>query len=318
MMNTLPATISATVAPASRPIGPADLIDTYLAGLKPSTVRAYASDLRSFAEWFEAPDPAAAAQRLLADQGAANLAAHQWRADMLEAGLAPNSVNRRLAAIRGMVRLANTVGMVGWTLSVPSVKSESYRDTRGPGRGVVIDMVAHLAEKDTPKAARDGALLRLLYERGLRRAEAVALDLGDVDLDGRRVRVMGKGKREPRWLTVPTGTRDALADWITHRGDQPGPLFVSLDPARKGDGRLTGDAVARIVAKVGMAVGVRGITPHQLRHSGLTDILDRSGGDVRRARAWSRHSQVQTVMVYDDNRSDFGGEMADLIALPEM
>ena len=50
----------------------------------------------------------------------------------------------------------------------------------------------------------------------------------------------------------------------------------------------------------------------------VTDVLDRSGGDVRRARAWSRHWQVQTVMLYDDNRSDFGGDMADLIALPEV
>lgn len=317
MSTNLPLAIEANLPTACSATSPDDLVSSYLSGLKPATIRAYAADLRAFADWLGADTSTAAAERLLVNQGDANLVAHNWRAEMLASGLAPATINRRLSALRGLVRLGNRVGMIGWVLSVPAVKAESYRDTSGPGRQTVIEMLAHLARVDTRKAARDRALLRLLYERGLRRAEAVALDLADVDLGGRRVRVTGKGKLEARWLTIPVASRNAIADWIGHRGEEPGPLFTSLDPARKGDGRLTGDAVARIVAKTGQAVGVRGVRPHGLRHSGLTDILDRSGGDVRRARAWSRHALIETVMVYDDNREDFGGEMADLIALPD-
>ncbi len=308
-----------SITPATtRGTTPTDLVDSFLAGLKPATIRAYSTDLASFAAWVGTETPSAAAERVLVDQGHANRLAHDWRADMLEQGLAPATINRRLAALRGVVKLANRVGMVGWLLSVSSVKSRAYRDTTGPGRQVIVDMLAHLARLDTPKAARDAAIVRLLYERGLRRGEVVSLDVDDVDLDGRRVRVLGKGDRERRWLTIPLPTRNAIAWWLDRRGDRPGPLFVRLDRARDGLGRLTGDSVARMVCELGKAVGVPGCRPHGLRHAAVTDALDRTGGDVRRARVFSRHRTLETLLTYDDNRADFGGELADLIAIREV
>lgn len=115
----------------------------------------------------------------------------------------------------------------------------------------------------------------------------MARDFADVDLDGRRTRVTG---------------------------NEPGPLFTSFDPARKGNGRLTGDAVARIVAKAGQAVGVPGVRPHSPRNSALTGILDRSGGDVHRARVWSRHAMLQTVALYGRFGSERGaGRVAGVL-----
>jgi integrase/recombinase XerC len=235
--------LAPTAPPATptRPTQPADLVASYLSGLAPSTVRAYEGDLRAFAKWLGATTTEAAAERLLSgSHGEANLLAHDWRASMIADGLAPASVNRRLTGLRGLVKLAHRIGLIGWDLSVQGVKSAAYRDTSGPGRQAIIDMLGYLARTNTPKSARDRAIVRLLYERGLRRGEAVSLDLDDVDLAARRIRVVGKGEREARWLSISTSTGNALYEWIAHRGDDPGPLF--LNP---GLGDHAGDAGAR-------------------------------------------------------------------------
>lgn len=300
-----------------RPTTPDDLLASYLSGLAPATLRAYEGDLRAFAEWLGEPSTVRAAERLLAgSHGDANLLAHDWRASMIETGLAPATVNRRLTGLRGLVRLAHRIGLIGWDLSVQGVKSAAYRDTAGPGRQAVVDMLGFLARTDTPKSARDRAIIRLLFERALRRGEVVGLDLDDVDLSGRRIQVVAKGEREARWMSISATTANALAEWIEHRGDASGPLFLNLDRAGNG-GRLSGSGVARMIAKTGQAVGIRHVRPHGLRHAAITDALDRSGGDVRKVRAFSRHALVETVMVYDDAVRDWGGEMADLIALPD-
>src|SRR5262249_62342700 len=101
------------------------------------------------------------------------------------------------------------------------------------------------------KGLRDRALLRLLFDLGLRRAEAVRLDVADLDLQAGTVDVLGKGRTQKARLTLPGPTRGALAAWLAVRGSQPGPLFTSCDRAGKGSGRLTGSAVYTIVRRLG-------------------------------------------------------------------
>jgi integrase/recombinase XerC len=122
-----------------------------------------------------------------------------------------------------------------------------------------------------------------LYTLGLRRAEAVGLDIADVDLAGGAVLVLGKG-----------------------------PLFVALDRASKGH-RLTGSAVYGIVRRLGEAAGVRA-RPHGLRHAAISRLLDLTNGNVRAVQKFSRHASVQTVLRYDDNRADAGGGLARRLA----
>lgn len=87
---------------------------------------------------------------------------------------------------------------------------------------------------DSPKGARDLALIRLLHDLALRRAEAVGLDLCDVDLGSGTVSVFGKCKTDKARLTLPRPTRAALAGWLAHRGEHSGPLFVPPDPGSTG------------------------------------------------------------------------------------
>lgn len=289
------------------------LVDSFLAGRSPRTLEAYGQDLQDFARYMKAETPEAGARLLLAHgKGRANETAHSYRADLLARGLSPATVNRRLAALRSLVKVARIFGAVDFTLDVEGVRSQGYRDTRGPGRGGVRLLLDSLASKTGPKARRDEAVVRLLYDLGLRRGEAVALDLSDVDLQAGTVSILGKGRTEKETLTLPEPTKAALELWITARGDGAGPLFVNFDHARKG-ARLTGRSVARILAGLGSAVGLV-VRPHGLRHAAVTEALDLTGGDVRKVQRFSRHRDLRVLTRYDDNRQDLGGEVARLVA----
>lgn len=280
-----------------------DLVSLWLAGRSKSTVRAYAADLRALAAWMGAPSPADAARRLLMNgPGSANATVTAWRGAMLDAGLSPATIRRRISAVRSLVAIARRVGLVVWALDVDSVKHRAYRDTRGPGRVAVLAMVEAAADAGH---VRDAAVLRMLFNPALRRGELVRLDVDDVDLVNDRVRVVGKGQREPRWVTMPPETARALRSWLGRRGTQPGPLFVS----ERSGARLLGSDVYRIVKRWGGPDA----RPHGLRHSGITHALDVSNGNVRAVAKFSRHADHRTVMIYDDERRDVAGEIARMV-----
>lgn len=292
----------------------AQLLAAFLSGRSPETIRAYRQDLEDFRAFIGAGDMGAAAARLLGrGHGEANALALAYRARLLERGLAPSTINRRLAALRSMIQLGNFLGLVPWKLEVEGVKAEAYRDTRGPGKGGFRKLLGVLARQSGPKAIRDRAALRLLFDLALRRAEVIRLDLADVDIERGSVAVLGKGRSQKVAMTLPTPTRDALAAWLAIRGQEPGPLFRSFDQAHKGDGRLTGNSLYRIVRDVGRRAGLK-TWPHGLRHAAITEALDATGGDVRAVQRFSRHKDVRVIERYDDNRTDMAGEVARRVA----
>ncbi len=302
----------ATVADPSR------LVAAFLSGRSPQTLRAYSQDLAAFCAHVGAADVTAATAELIRrGQGGANAVVLEWRNAMADAGLSAATVNRRLSALRALVTLARTIGMVPWTLEVPSLRAAPMRDTKGPGFQGVAGMLEALRSRGDTKGARDRAILRLLYDLALRRGEVVALDVADVDLAAAAVMVQGKGRtgKEPRTLAPQTAA--ALRAYLDKRGTEPGPLFVNVDRAGKGR-RLTGRAVAYIVGALGTAVGIRA-RPHGLRHAAITRALELLHGDLSKARRFSRHADVRTLMVYDDRRQDAAGDLAKALAseIPE-
>src|SRR5262245_39991224 len=291
------------------------LVAAFLAGRSPQTLRAYRKDLEDFAGFLGVATVEAIPGALLgAGQGAANEVVLRYRAHLQGRGLAPATVNRRLAAIRSLVKLARVLGLVPWALDVDGVRSETYRDTRGPGRQGFRRLLAALEGRQDAKGLRDRALLRLLFDLGLRRAEAVRLDVADLDLSAGTVDVLGKGRTQKARLTLPCPTREALAVWLAARGSQPGPLFISCDRAGKGSGRLTGAAVYTIVRRLGVQAGLGSVRPHGLRHAAITEALDLTNGDVRAVQRFSRHRDLRTLQRYDDCRRDLGGEVAKKLA----
>ncbi|MEZ4315802.1 MAG: tyrosine-type recombinase/integrase [Polyangiaceae bacterium] len=284
-------------------MGPAELISLWLAGLpSPRSRRAYAGALRYFSEALGC-DPPTATTALLSSRVEAQTLVEGYRARMMET-LSPASVNQRLAALRSLVRYAHRLGLVEYVLDVPGVRSRAYRDTKGPGMGGFVKLLKVATQ------ARDKAILWLLFGLGLRRIEVAELDREDVDLEGGKVWIRGKGHQDKESLSLPAEVSEALRGWIEARGNTPGALFLRRDNASQGSQRLSGRSIARLVSKLGKLAGIRA-WPHGLRHAAVTEVLDRT--DVRTAQRFSRHANLKTLQRYDDNLSDLGGKAASVL-----
>jgi integrase/recombinase XerC len=307
----VPAAMASTLARPSPTA--ARLVEVFLAGKSERTLRAYRQHLEDFRVFLKAETLDVAAEVFLGrGHGPAHEVALDYRADLLRRGLTPKTVNCRIGALRSLVKVGRLLGLVAFVLEVPDLPTAAYRDTRGPGRDGVRRLLDVLETRVDAKAARDRALIRCLYDLGLRRAEAVSLDVDHLDLDAGVVSIMGKARREREVLTLPASTVSALRAWLAHRGEEPGALFLNFDRACKG-ARLTGAGLYAMLKNLGASVGLV-VRPHGLRHSAITAALDATGGDVRRVQRFSRHRDLRVLTVYDDARRDMAGEVANLVA----
>ena len=290
---------------------PSTLADDWLRTHRGNTRAQYAAEVRRFTAWAGRPGGEA-----LLEGGAlgARRLALAYRDALSERGLAPATVNRSLAALRSLVALARDLGLVDWALDVKGLRARAYRDTAGWSVAGVRAILREADEQADPrKASRDGALLRLLYGLGLRRAEAASLRVCDAR-EG-RVWVEGKGCDDRTPLTMPAVVEAAVDAWVTAHHPFPAPhepMFTALDNANFG-APLSTRSVARVVNSCAARAGLKTAGAHALRHSAVTHALDATGGDVRAVRAFSRHAKIETVVQYDDNRNDGAGRIASLL-----
>lgn len=281
----------------------------------PATRRAYEGDLRDFFGGAPVPDQVGAFLALPAPALALRL--NQYKAGLLERGAAEATVNRRLAAVRSLLKFSHRLGLAttdGRGL-VDAEKVKSYRDTRGVDVGT-LKKLTKAPGTDTLRGKRDTALLRLLAENALRCAEVCGLDVADFYRNACRLMIRGKGRgtqKEP--VTLSQGTVDAIAAYLEEAGHADGALFRNLDrrPGCQGD-RITTNGLRFIVGEYGRLAGVEGLTPHKLRHSAITAALDAHNGDVRKVQRLSRHAKLETLQRYDDNRADLQGEVTNTLA----
>ena len=197
-------------------------------------------------------------------------------------------------------------------LEVRNLQDDGCRDTRGPGTVGVRRLLSHAGAHRSPAhAARDQALVRLMFDLGLRRGSVVSLDLEHLDLAAGRIWVKLKGCAQRAWRSLPEPTRGAPA-WLEHRGDQPGPLFTNFDRAGKGR-RLTGRSLHRIVQRLGADLGIN-VRPHGLRHSAITEALEVMDGNVRAVQKFAGHADVRVIERYDDARQDVAGQVSRMVA----
>ena len=303
---------SITIAANTLPAGPQtshEMLDLFLGQYKATTLRTYSVALRDFAGRHHGR----ALDILLAgDATAANRMALEWRTDLVDSGKGAGSVNTYLSALRAFVKCARLVGMITWALDVPSVKASRVRDTAGPGLDGVRAMMNTLG--DDLKGRRDRAIISLLFVMSLRRSEVISLDLAHFEVGSRRLWIMGKGRTRREPVTVPLAVLDTLNHYLDARGRDAGPLFVSANRSSGGMDRLSSNGLYNMIQRAGKLAGIGEVRPHGLRHAGITAGLDMTGGDVRQVRVYSRHSDLKTLIEYDDNRQDFGGKVAGMIA----
>jgi len=224
--------------------------------------------------------------------------------ELYRQGQARTSVARKVSALRTFTRYLRREGFIDADPAVLAVAPK--REQKVPAHLSVDEMSQLLETPDvsTPLGRRDRAILELFYASGIRLSELVALDLEDVDLPGRMVRVMGKGRKE-RIVPFNKSAEKTLRKWYTdralltrndaHRRRTPEgePLFVN---AR--GGRLTGRSVQRLVARCVASCSTRfGISPHALRHSFATHLLQ-AGADLRAIQELLGHVRLSTTQRY--------------------
>jgi len=254
-------------------------IDRFLAqgGLSAATRRAYASDLRDFMEWYGNGAVEAIDVRVLAD----------YAADLGRARpggkLAPTTAARRLSAVRALLRA--TLGRA----HVPDIPLAARRGRRlpeAPKQPEVESLIAGASADSTPLALRNHALLELVYSAGLRSAEAVGLDLGDVDFEQELVHVRnGKGAKD---RIVPLGEEAAYLVGRYLREARPQLARGAVDAlflSARGR-RLDTSTLRRLVPH-----------PHRLRHAFATHLLE-GGADLRTIQELLGHSSLSTTQVY--------------------
>ena len=299
-----------------------DLIQELLADKRsPQTRRAYAKDLRDFFRFLTGasePTPELVQEFLELERMQAVALVLKYKSHLRnERNLKEATINRRLAAIKSLVNFAIQLGKCNYTLAeIKGDKLVKYRDTTGIEKKAYQKML-QVPDRSTLKGKRDYAILRLLWDNALRRGEIVAADLKDLDLERRRLSILGKGKGQQKVaVSLSQPTTAAISDWLLARRelDLERPLFIALDRNSRGH-RLTGTAVYQLVAAVAESAGItKKLSPHRIRHSGITAALEATGGNVRKVQKLSRHSDLNTLMLYDDNRQNVQGEISDLLA----
>lgn len=213
---------------------------------------------------------------------------------------AMRTANRMLSALRGVVQEAWRLGLMSAEDSARIRDVANIDGTPDPsGRALGAAEVGKLlaaCDSTTPRGARDAALVALLFGGGLRRAEVVGIDLADVD--GNRVKVIGKG-RKARTVAVPQVAVSAVATWLAVRGTAPGPLFTSVGKSGVASmARLAASSVYDLLHEIGERAGVASFTPHDARRTRLTDLID-AGVDLAQVQRFAGHSNVATTLIYD-------------------
>ncbi|WP_246846875.1 MULTISPECIES: site-specific tyrosine recombinase/integron integrase [unclassified Corynebacterium] len=272
-----------------------ELIDAYakhltlVAGRSAATVKGYRSDLLDFAAG--APE--------LQDFHLVNIRA--WLGQTLEDGKTRATLARRTAAIRGFSQ---------WLVAQDLVSKDEAATLVSPKKGRHLPKVLNEKQADKLMRAsqavheeeyiRDSALLELLYATGIRVAEVCGMDIADIDFARSTIKVTGKGNKQ---RIVPFGENAAsiLRQWL----DTARPVLAARGANKEEKacflgsrgGRIDPRQVRRIVEKAGDELGVEQLSPHSLRHTAATHLLD-GGADLRIVQELLGHSSLQTTQIY--------------------
>ncbi|MEO3782934.1 tyrosine recombinase XerC [Actinocorallia sp. B10E7] len=258
-------------------------------GLSAHTVRSYLSDLRDL-------EAHALSRGLTAPSDLHVDLIRDWLARLHDAGLAKSTLARRTAAVRTYTAWAHRGGRLpqdpGPLLGVP-------RASRALPRILRRDQAAELLDAPgdpSPERLRDLAVLEILYATAIRVSELCALDIDDLDEETETVRVLGKGGKE---RTVPIGrpALRAVRSWLAARPAWTTPRSGPALLLGSRGSRLHPNTARRVVHRALREAGLPDLTPHGLRHTAATHLLE-GGADLRTVQDLLGHASLQTTQLY--------------------
>ncbi|MGK7916213.1 MAG: tyrosine-type recombinase/integrase [Prochloraceae cyanobacterium] len=283
----------------------------------PRTRREYEKDITYFFRAICSCEPSRdiVLQFLHLDRHRATALVLKYKAELFKRELAEATVNRRLAAIKSLVRMGRKLGVCDYTLDIKGEKVRTYRDTTGVSPDIYKPILA-LCDLSNDAGKRDYALLKLLWNNALRRNEVSQTNIKDFDPTSRKLIILGKGRgTQTETVSLGRSTTIALENWLSVRDEYTSddPLFIALDFYHKGH-RLSGDGIYKLVKRYCKKAGItKPMSPHRIRHSAITAALDASNGNLRKTQKLSRHADINTLMIYDDNRSRDQEELTELL-----
>ena len=262
----------------------------------------------------------------------------------LDTKYAPATVNRYLCAVRRVLKEAWRHQLITAEEFQRATDVRSVSAQRLPtGRELESDEIrkliqACLADAENPiLGIRDAAVISLMYSSGLRRAEVVSLDLEDLDINKRALRVIGKRNKE-RQAFLASGAIRAIDKWLDVRGTEPGPLFYAVNKAghivrfrkprlsadqKQHSGtpqriiaRLSDQTIYNIIVKRATQAGlVKKATPHDMRRTFVSDLMD-VGVDLSTVSKMAGHEDTNTTKRYDRRSSKVMQEAAERLDIP--
>lgn len=259
-------------------------------GRSAHTVRAYVGDVVSLLDH--------AVRMGCAGPGDLDLTVlRSWLARLRTTGAARTTLARRAAAARTFTGWAHREGLLDKDVGARLASPKARRELPGVLRGDQATTLVTGPDGDDPIPLRDRLVLELLYATGIRVSELCGLDVDDADRSRRVVRVMGKGAKE---RSVPYGqpAEDALDAWL--RRGRPALVTARSGPAlvlgAKG-GRLQPTSVRALVSRYADLAGLPHVSPHGLRHSAATHLLE-GGADLRSVQEMLGHASLSSTQIY--------------------
>lgn len=301
----------------------------YLAQLSPGSRRTMRTALNTIAELLGVPpvvhETASARRRavetlLYCDWAGLRYQHTQALRALLAERYKPATANKMLAALRRVLLEARRLGLMrpddyAQAADLRPIKGSTLPPGRALSLGELTALMAACSADPTPAGARDAALIALLSRGGLRRSEVVALDLADYVVENGGVTIRsGKGRKD-RTTYLDGGAAAALADWLAVRGPTAGPL---LCPVNKGGTitirRLSDQAVLGALQKRARQAGVMAFSPHDLRRTFISDLLD-AGADIATVQRMAGHASPETTSRYDRSGETTKRRAASLLHL---
>jgi site-specific recombinase XerD len=263
----------------------------------------------------------------------------------------PASSNKILSALRQTLKQAWLLGQMtaeeySRAIELEPVTGKTLPAGRELSQGEILALMNACQEDPNQNAGtRDAAIIALMYAAGLRRDEVVKLSVENYDPETGKLILTGKPNKQ-RTAYITNGAADALQDWLTIRGNEPGPLFVEVNkggkvlierqsmvvkPTRKvggvdvpnkkagqtiyRGGALTSQAIYNMLAKRAREAGIKNFSPHDVRRTFISHLLD-AGADIATVSKMAGHANIQTTARYDRRPEEAKRKAAELLHVP--